>query len=276
MHANENAGSKFAASGPFRIFPGSTREGNESPQWRRQGRGEGLEVIMLLRIETRFGGGGGVHKRQQRINGLGDGRPFQGALVTVVVGRGAALSHALRAGDGFNRAAVFFGNVRSQHARQSAVIALDAHDARRGDAQVRGAEIPHTHEVGGDESVFQRNERIQGGLGILEHPERIIKGRVGSRRAGDRFLQRVMRHFLFAGGDEVTLVIRGQAAKEGRVIDDVGVGGHGERLGDFGGGEDVNISRLQAAGGGRGGSGRRAFQERGERKQRRAGYGGAS
>jgi hypothetical protein len=61
-----------------------------------------------------------------------------------------------------------------------------------------------------------------------------------------------VRHLLFPGRDQIALVVRGQPREERRDVDDVGVGGDSERLGDLGGPDDreVTVGHTAALGGG--------------------------
>ena len=54
-----------------------------------------------------------------------------------------------------------------------------------------------------------------------------------------------MGHLLLACADQVALIVVGDSFEEGGGVDDVGVGGDGERLGDLCCDEDVAIAFLE-------------------------------
>jgi hypothetical protein len=126
------------------------------------------------------------------------------------------------------------------------MVALDAHDAGGGDAQIGRREVPDAHEVRRDERILERDQRVQRHARPPEHVVRVVEGGERRWRAGHRLLQRVVGHLLLPGGSQVALVIALEAGEERRPLDDVGVRGHRERLGDLGGDQDVGVSLRQA------------------------------
>ena len=87
------------------------------------------------------------------------------------------------------------------------MVALDAHDASRGDSQVRRAEVAHADEVGRDERVLERDEDVEGGLRVGEHLGGVVEGGEGRGLAGHAFLEQVVGHLLLAGLLEIALVV---------------------------------------------------------------------
>ena len=121
------------------------------------------------------------------------------------------------------------------------MVALNAHDARRGYSEIRRAEIPHSHQVSRDECVLQRHQNVQSGLGVRKHVGGIKERSERRGLAGGGLLQQVVRHLFLPGGLQVALVVRFEIREEGRDIDDIAVGGYRQRLGDFCRDEDVDI-----------------------------------
>src|SRR5580704_3298083 len=144
-------------------------EGDEGPERRRQGWSEGHEGKALRGVEACFLSRVEVDEGQERVDGLIDRGPAEGSLIAVVVRRSDALGDALDAGDGIDRAAGCWRYVAADDAREGAMVALDAHDARGGDAQVLRREVTDTDEVGGDEGVLEGHEDVEGCLGVGEH-----------------------------------------------------------------------------------------------------------
>ena len=125
------------------------------------------------------------------------------------------------------------------------MVALDAHDAGGGDAQIARGEVADADEIGGDEGVLEGDEDVEGGLGVGEHVGRIEELGEGRELVGDGLLEEVVGHLFLEGGDEIALVVGGERLEEGGDVDDVGVGGDGEGFGDLGCDEDVAVVLLQ-------------------------------
>ena len=89
------------------------------------------------------------------------------------------------------------------------------------------------------ERILQCDEDVERGLSVGEHVGWIEEVGEGGGLVGDGLLEEVVRHLLLYGGLEVTLVVVGKLLEEGRAADDVGVGGDGERFGNFGSDENV-------------------------------------
>ena len=176
-----------------------------------------------------------------------DFRPALGAFVAVVVGRRHVFGHALQSGNCIDRAAILSRNVRTNHARQRAVIAFDAHDAGGGHAQITRAEVAHADQIRSDERIFERHQHVEGGLRVFEHAFGIEERRERSGLAGDRLLQQVVRHFFLARPAEIALIVGRDAGKKRRGIDDVGVSGHRQRLGNLRGDQNVRVALLAPA-----------------------------
>ena len=100
-----------------------------------------------------------------------------------------------------------FGYVGAEDAGECAVVALDAHDARCGDAQIACAEVAHADEIGGDEGVFEGDENVEGGLCVGEHVGGIEELGEGSELVGYGLLEEIVGHLFLAGGDEVALIV---------------------------------------------------------------------
>ena len=113
-----------------------------------------------------------VDEGQQSRYGLINVSQAKRAFVTIVVRRIDAFSDSLYAGDSFDRTSILGRNSRTNDAGEGSMIALDAHDASSGYPKLRSAEIPHAYQIGRDECVFQRDERIQCGLSIGKHVDR--------------------------------------------------------------------------------------------------------
>src|SRR6266851_6423323 len=223
-------------------------EGDELSEIEREFRGERVEGKRFRDVEAGGFGGVDVDERRESRDRLFDFGPAESALVAVVVRGIDAFRDTLDAGDGFDGAAILCGDAGSDNAGEGAVIAFDAHDAGSGDAQIRSAEVTNADEIGGDESVFQRDKDIQSGLRVGEHALRVEEGSEGRGRSGHRLLERVMGHFFLKSGAQVALIVAGEAAEEGRVVDDVGVGGDGESFGDFRGDEDFAVLGAEIVG----------------------------
>ena len=172
--------------------------------------------------------------------------PAESALVTVVVGRSDTFRDALRAGDRGDGAAILRGNIRTNDAGQSAVIAFNAHDAGGGDAEASVAEITDTDEICGDEGVFESDECVERGLGAGEHVFRIEEGSKRRRFVRDGLFEGVVGHFFLESTEEITLVVVGNSTEKGCGVNDVGVGGDGEGFGDFRGDEDFDVFVAEA------------------------------
>jgi hypothetical protein len=62
------------------------------------------------------------------------------------------------------------GDARGDDARERAVVALDAHDPGGGHPQVGVREVAHADQVGGDERVLERDQRVQRDLRVRNMP----------------------------------------------------------------------------------------------------------
>ena len=146
-------------------------------------------------------------KGRRAVNGLVDRGPAEGSFVAVVVGRVDALCDSLDAGDGVDGAAEFLGDVGAEDACEGAVVALDAHDAGGGDAQIARGEVAHADEIGRDECVLERDENVEGGLCVGEHVVGIEELGVGSELVGDGLLEQIVGHLFLEGGGEIALIV---------------------------------------------------------------------
>src|ERR1700678_3268036 len=105
-------------------------------------------------IEARSLSRSNVNERRESGDGLIDFGPELGAFVSVVVGGRDAFRHALQPGNCADRPTILGDDIRSNHASERAMVAFDAHDARRGDTQLTRAEIAHSYEISCDKRVF--------------------------------------------------------------------------------------------------------------------------
>src|SRR5437660_487271 len=121
----------------------SAEERVEFAQRLGQRRRERFELVRLGRVETLFFGGALAREGREGFDRLADRGPAQRPLVAVVVRRIDALGLSLDAGDGLDRAAVSFGDAGCHDARQRPVVALDAHDSRGGDFEIRATEVAY-------------------------------------------------------------------------------------------------------------------------------------
>src|SRR6185312_7889843 len=110
---------------------------------------ERLEPVSLRHVETGLFGGLPFGERKQRFDRLVDRLQAERALVAVVVRRVDRLGHLLDPRDGLDGTAVGRGDAGRDDTSQRAVVGLDAHDARGGDAQVGGAEVAYADQVRG-------------------------------------------------------------------------------------------------------------------------------
>ena len=220
-------------------------EGDEVSERIGQGGVEGLEGEGLRGVEACGVGGVEVHERGERGQRLIDRGPAECSLIAVVVGGIDALGDSLDAGDVFDGTAELRGYAGTDDARECAVVALDAHNAGRGDPQIARAEVSHADEIGRDESVLEGDENVEGGLGVGEHLRGIEELGEGCDLLGDRLLEKIVGHLFLTSGDQVALIVRCERFEEGSDVDDVGVGSDSECFGDLCGDEDVAIALLQ-------------------------------
>ena len=108
------------------------------------------------------------------------------------------------------------------------------------------AEVAHADEIRGDESIFQSDQRIQSYLSAGEHSFRIEKRSERRMRIRDGFFEQEVRHLFIHCGDQIALIVGGQSVEKRRALDDVGVSGDGERLGDLSREQNIEIAFLDA------------------------------
>ena len=137
-------------------------------------------------------GGVEVDERKQRVDGLIDRGPARCSFVAVVVRWINAFGDAFETGDGFDGASECGTDSGAYDAGEGAVIAFYAHDTGSGDTKISCSEVAHTNEIGRDESVFEGDQRVEGGLSAGEHVLR--KKEVGKRRglASDGLLEEIV------------------------------------------------------------------------------------